>query len=208
MAGNYQSFRFKIEDIGKFAGQSDDCLASFSNDCHIFGMTMGQFSLIDLIHSILKKTGKAKVIVATWSAGIKDVHNVKWMIDSGLIADFKILTDHSYKTRQSKYAASIEELFGLENIRTSEMHAKFVLIQNDAYKVAITSSMNLNANKTCELFEIIEGGQPFDFLMNFVIHHFDNMKNGFTTDSESVSKVVNSYFFQDQPKQSKHWSEL
>lgn len=208
MAGNYKAFRFKVSDLGKFANESDECIKSFDKNCHIFGMTMGQFSLIDLIHSVIKKTGKARVIVATWSAGIKDVHNVKWMVDSGLITDFKILTDHSYKTRQSKYAASIEELFGVENIRTSEMHAKFVLIQNDAYKVAITSSMNLNANKTCELFEIIEGNDVFDFLMDFVVHHFDNINPGFTCESEPIAKVINSYFFGNQPAKSKHWSEL
>jgi len=50
-------------------------------------------------------------------------------MDSDLITDIKILTDHSYKNSAKKYAASIEDLFGIENIRTSEMHAKFVLIE-------------------------------------------------------------------------------
>ena len=208
MAGDYAKFRFKADQLGKFNGQANSCFEQFGKDCHIFGMTMGQFSLIDLIHAALKKIGKSRLIVATWSAGIKDVHNVKWMMDTGLITDFKILTDHSYKSRQSKYAASIEDLFGLENIRTSEMHAKFVLIQNESYKIAITSSMNLNANKTCELFEIIEGDGVFNFLMDFVTHHFDNMSPGFTTDSNIVNPIVNSYFFESEPKPSKHWSEL
>ncbi len=195
MENNTANFSFKNAEIGVFKHKNSDlAVDKFCIQCRIIGLTMGRFSLIDLIHSILKKTGKANVIVGTWSAGIKDVNQVKWMIDSGLISDFKILTDHSYKTRQHKYAASIEMLFGLENIRTSEMHAKFVLIQNDNYKVAIRSSMNLNANKTCELFEIDEGKEIYDFLMDFVLHTFQNMKPGFEQDSTSVNKCVESFF--------------
>ena len=133
MTGN---FRFKKAEIGLFKDlDSDLAVSSLEKKCRILGLTNGEFSLIDLIYSVLKKIGRSRVIVATWSAGIKDVHQVKWMVDSDLISNFKILTDHSYKSRQSKYAASIEDLFGLENIRTSEMHAKFVLIENDKFKV-------------------------------------------------------------------------
>ena len=206
------NFRFKTSELGYFkekdAGQA---VQNFDKNCRILGLTNGRFSLIDLIHSVLSKTGKANVVIATWSAGIKDVHQVKWMIDSNLINDFKILTDHSYKTRQQKYAASIEEIFGLENIRTSEMHAKFVLIYNDPYKVAIRSSMNLNANKTCELFEIDEGNDIFTFLQNYVEFTFDNMQLGFIESSAKVNQCVKAFFEnygEEKSQSSKHWSEL
>ena len=188
------NFRSKAAEIGKFNSNSDLAVEKFEKGCRLIGLTDGNFSLIDLIHSILKKTGRARVIVGTWSAGIKDAHQVKWMVDTNLISDFKILTDHSYKTRQQKYAASIEDLFGAQNIRTSEMHAKFVLIQNENFKVAIRSSMNLNANKTCELFEIDENQEIFNFLMDFVLHTFKNMEPGFIESSEKVNKCVADYF--------------
>ena len=152
------NFRFKKADLGYFNDNcSDTAIINFNKNCRILGLTNGNFSLIDLIYSVLKKIGRSRVIVGTWSAGIKDVHQIKWIMETDLITDFKLLTDHSYKTRQAKYAASIEDIFGIENIRTSEMHAKFVLIENNEFKVAIRSSMNLNANKTTELFEIDEG---------------------------------------------------
>jgi len=206
------NFRFKKTELGIFNDKnSDSALTNFDKECRIIGLTNGEFSLIDLIYSTLKKVGKSKLIVATWSAGIKDVHQVKWMIESDLIQDFKLLTDHSYKTRQKKYAASIEDLFGIENIRTSEMHAKFVLIQNENYKVAITSSMNLNANKTCELFEICEGDELFDFLINYVNHTFKNMDEGFVESSSKVQKCLKTFFNKDhnQAKEvKKNWWEI
>src|SRR5690606_14254606 len=130
------NFRFKAAEIGAFNDSTADAaLSGFAKGCHILGMTMGQFSLIDMITSLLKKTGPADVYIATWSAGIKDAHQVRWMMDTNLIRGIRLLTDHSYVNRQKRYAASIEDLFGPENIRTSEMHAKFVLIGNEDYSV-------------------------------------------------------------------------
>lgn len=201
-------FKFKPAEIGKFATKdAEKTVKDLEKNAHIIGMTFGMFSLIDIIHCVLKKTGPARVVTATWSAGIKDVHQVKWMVDTNLITDFKLLTDQSYKNRQRKYAASIEDLFGIENIRTSRIHAKFTLIQNNGWKVSIISSMNLNANKTCELFEIVEGNQPFDFLMDFVITHFDDLEPGFTIPSEKVLKPIARFFGVDSLEEQKHWSE-
>jgi len=204
------NFRFKKADIGVFNDKnSDSALNNFKHQCRIIGLTNGNFSLIDLIYSVLKKTGKARVVIGTWSAGIKDTHQIKWMMDSDLITDIKILTDHSFKTRQKKYAASIEDLFTIENIRTGEMHAKFVLIENNDYKVAIRSSMNLNANKTCELFEIDEGCDIYDFLMRFVLHTFENMEAGFIESSSKVNECVKSFFYKNDINETKkNWWEL
>ncbi len=203
------NFRFKKEQIGVFNSGPDEPLKNFSQSCNIFGLTMGEYSLIDIVHSVLKHTGPANVCIATWSAGIKDAHQVEWMVNTGLIGDLMILTDHSYKARQSKYAASIEQLFGKERIRTSEMHAKFVLISNKSFKVAIVSSMNLNANKTCELFQIVEGEDLYDFLHNFVQYHFDYQQPGFVADSSKVNETVKNFFSQfGQVSDKNHWSDL
>lgn len=200
MTPKTHNFRFKTAEIGVFqeAG-ADAATTNLDHGCHIIGLTMGQFSLIDMIHSILRKTGPADLYIATWSAGIKDAHQVKWMLDTDLIRGVRLLTDHSYVNRQSKYAMKVEELFGRENIRTSEMHAKFVVIKNDEWSVVILSSMNLNANRTCETFTIYEDEGVCDFYLDFVNHHFDNMADGWERSSSVVRECVEG-FFARQPK--------
>jgi hypothetical protein len=163
-------------------------------DCRLIGLTRGQFSLIDLIYSILKQIGKSNVVCATWSAGIKDANTVKWMVESDLIQSFLLVTDHSYVTRQSKYALQITELFGKENIRTSELHAKFCLISNDDFKVVIRTSMNLNANKTCESFEIVENAEIFEFYESFITETFGQMPVGFVPNSDVVNRALDRTF--------------
>lgn len=190
-----QKFRFKKADIGVFnTMESDLALNNFEKGCRILGLTRGAFSLIDLIYSTLKKTGPAHIVTATWSAGIKDVNNIKWMIDSKLILTYKIITDHSFATRKSQYTASIIDIFGEENIRTSEIHAKFVLVHNDEYKVCIRTSMNLNANKTCENFEIDEDAEIFKFYMDFVEHLVGDMPKGFVKESVIANTSLDKYF--------------
>jgi len=201
-------YRFKKAELGVFDTKNSDlAIASFEKNCRILGLTRGQFSLIDLIYSVLKKTGKAHIITTTWSAGIKDVHQVDWMKNNDLIYTFKLITDHSYANRQKKYAASIVDLFGAENIRTSEIHAKFTLIHNDDFKVCIRTSMNLNANKTCENFEIDEDEEIFNFYLNFVEHTFGDMPKGFTESSFKVNKSLDN-FFNKNSKNITGWSEI
>jgi len=201
-------YRFKKAELGVFDTKNSDlAIASFGKNCRILGLTRGQFSLIDLIYSVLKKTGKAHIITTTWSAGIKDVHQVDWMKNNDLIYTFKLITDHSYANRQKKYAASIVDLFGAENIRTSEIHAKFTLIHNDDFKVCIRTSMNLNANKTCENFEIDEDEEIFNFYLNFVEHTFGDMPKGFTESSFKVNKSLDN-FFNKNSKNITGWSEI
>lgn len=202
------TFRFKKSELGIFnSANSDMVVTGLVHGARILGLTRGCFSLIDLINSILKKTGPAHVICTTWSAGIKDVHQVEWMKDSEMIKSFKLITDHSYVTRQSQYAMTIEDLFGKENIRTSEVHAKFVLIHNENWKVTIRTSMNLNANKTCESFEIDEDQEIFDFYMNFIEHTFGAMPKGMEKSSFKVNKSLDTFFARNS-EQIKGWSDL
>lgn len=201
-------FRYKQSELGVFSAGADAPVSKLEKNGRVIGLTMGQFSLIDLIHSILKKTGPAQVICSTWSAGIKDANQVKWLLDSNLITSFSLITDHSYATRQSKYSLTIEQVFGPENIRTSEIHAKFVLIKNAEWNIAIRTSMNLNANKTCETFEIDDSIEVYDFYMNFVNHVFGFMGQGFTASSWKCTSQLRDFFGAETKKNSEFsfWS--
>jgi hypothetical protein len=201
-------FKFKPAELGIFKTSEVRPVVDLIEPNHrVMGLTMGNFSLIDLIYGILQKIGGGHVVCATWSAGIKDAHQAKYLMDTNLVRSFTLLTDHSYKTRQNKYAVSIEELFGKENIRTSEMHAKFTLVYNDKVKITVLSSMNLNANKTCETFEIDMDAGVFDFYMDFVNHTFGSMPEGFESSSEKAGKSLEG-FFNRTNKTSKLWTEI
>lgn len=194
-----KNFRFKEAEIGVFLDASA-AAALVVPGARVLGLTDGRFSLIDLIFHVLQNTGRANVALATWSAGIKDAHQVKWMVDNDLINEIRVLTDHSYRTRQARYAIALEELFGPENIRTSEMHAKYVLIWNETRKVCIRTSMNLNANKTCETFEIDDDVDIFDFYMGYVEHTFGTMPTGVEGSGWKARISMEAFFGKEEQK--------
>ena len=157
---------------------ASDAISGFTKTNRVTGLTNGAFSLISLIDAVLDITGEANVIISTWSAGFYDVTAVNQLIESGKIKDFKIILDRSYKSRQAQYSATIEELFGLENIRTTNTHAKFVLIQNEEWNVCIRSSMNLNENKRCENFDVDNDIDVYNLFYNFVSELFKIQQKG------------------------------
>lgn len=188
-------FKTDITSIEHYPVQvANEALKKFKKGCRIMGLTRGQYSLIDLIRAVLDEIGQSNVICTSWSAGIKDARNIKWMIESNKIKSFCIVTDHSYKNRQKKYALQLEELFGLDSIRTSKIHAKFVLIWNEKYKVCIRTSMNLNANKTCENFELDEGEKIFNFYYEFAKGIIKEMPKGFTVQNGIVTRALDRVF--------------
>ena len=200
-----KGFRFKKTELGVFNSNADHAVEDLKKDTRLIGLTRGQFSLIDLIHSCLKKTGPAKVICCTWSAGIKDANQARWMLNSKLLDSFTLVTDHSFATRQKKYALALEDLFGSENIRTSEVHAKFVLIQNDDWNISVRTSMNLNDNKTCETFEIDDSKEIYDFYYNFVKSTFENTPQGFEPKSWVVNKALDKFFGENKNEEKKEF---
>jgi hypothetical protein len=191
---NYKSFRFKEADLGKFNGNAHPVAQKIQPNCRILGLTNGQFSLIDLVKHILDVVGKSDVTCVTWSAGIKDANQVAWMKNTNMLNSFTLITDHSYVNRQKAYAVALDDLFGKENIRTSEIHAKFTLIKNDNYNIVIRTSMNLNANKTCESFEIDDDIDIYNFYNSFVEHIFVNQPKGMVANTRVAQVNMNSFF--------------
>lgn len=189
------SFKFKQAELGRFnTAEASKAIATFGPGCRIIGLTRGNFSLIDLIRAVLDRTGRAQIVCCTWSAGVKDAHQVKWLVDTRLVESFQLITDRSYETRQPKYAISVEDLFGKENIRVTDIHAKFVLIWNADYRVTIRTSMNLNANRTCENFELDEDKEIFKFYHSFVSDLIDAAPPGWEGRRSIVESVLDRIF--------------
>ncbi|QHO91937.1 hypothetical protein CWT12_12320 [Actinomyces sp. 432] len=132
-----------------------DTIQGFTHGVDICGLTMGQFSLLDLIDATLHITGPAHVTISTWSAGFYDIEAAERFRDSGRLLSIRFVMDNGRKRGQAN-AVDVASVFGAENIRATKSHAKFVTIRNDAWNVLITTSMNLNLNPRIEQFEMTD----------------------------------------------------
>ena len=198
-------YHFKQKDIGVFnTGNIDAITSLLYPKCQVYGFTDGKFSLIDVIYAVLKKIGNSDIVICTWSAGIKDSHNIKWMLETNMINTIKIITDMSFPSRKKNYSVAIDELFGTENIRMARVHAKFVLLKNEHWNIVINTSMNLNANKTVENFQIIDDVVLYDFMNQYCNVHFENQLAGFVVPFAQIQKSYKT-FVNSQMESEKEW---
>lgn len=143
-------------------------LGTLQRGCRMIGLTKGQFSMLDLIRAVLAQTGPADLVLSTWTMGIRDTENARWLVDTGEIRSFRLLTDRSFVTRQPRYCRRLVELFGEQCIRASRTHAKFALIRNESWSICIRGSMNLNRNERWENFDLDESAELCDFFEGLV----------------------------------------
>jgi hypothetical protein len=155
------------------------CIGELQAGVRIFGFTKGQFSLLDLIWAVLNQTGPAHVVVSTWTTGIRDAENSEMLLKSKQILTFQLVTDRSFPTRQPQYCQRLIEIFGSDSIRCTRTHAKFALIRNESWNIAIRSSMNLNKNARFEQFDLDDDREMCDFIQVHVQELIENMSQGF-----------------------------
>lgn len=130
----------------------------------IFGLTKGQFSLIDIIEAVLARTGPASLDISTWTAANTDISTALAMIASGTVTQARWLVDLTFVRRCPQLAARIREAFGDDAIRVTRNHAKFALITNQTWQIVCRTSMNLNHNPRLEDFTVAHDPELATFL--------------------------------------------
>lgn len=153
-----------------------EALGKIYPGCAIFGITKGQFSLIELISEILGQTGPAHVFVSTWTAAGADLNDAFELIESGKMLSARFLVDHTFQRRKPAFAARIRELFGADAVRVTRNHAKFCLIRNEKWHLVLKTSMNLNFNPRLEDFDLQDDPVLADFLEGIMTEIFGRFK--------------------------------
>lgn len=173
---------------------ASEAVKGFGPNGKVCGLTNGAFSLLSLIEAVLDITGPADVTISTWSAGLYDAGALNSLMASGTVRDVRLILDRSFKTRQAGYSLYIQDVFKEENIRTTNTHAKFVLIHNDTYNVCIRSSMNLNENKRCENFDIDDDLDIYNLFNTFADDLFSKQRPGIIESRYVVDPVFDGLF--------------
>lgn len=163
-----QSVTRSIRPASYSADNARDGVGPITPGCEIYGLSNGSFSLTDIILYALETTGPAEVTISTWTAANADITHANKLLTSGDIRDLRFIVDFSFPSRQPAYCSALREAFGDSAIRVTKTHAKFVLVRNDRWNLAIRTSMNLNANKRLENFEISDDPGLCDHLYSFV----------------------------------------
>jgi hypothetical protein len=148
------------------------CIGPIEKGAEIFGLTKGDFSMIDILRHVAKEIGPCRIDVGTWTAAAAEIKQAFDMLNDGNILSARFLVDRSFPARQPKYYAALRAKFGDDCVRMARFHAKFILLENEKFSVAVRTSMNLNLNERIEFYEISEGSPISGYLGEVMDHHF------------------------------------
>lgn len=149
---------------GLYGQSAASMIGNIQPNCEIFGLTKGDFSIINVIEHILDEIGTADVIISTWTAANVELKYLENFLANKKINNLHLIVDRSFETRQPKYYKMMVEKFG-DIVSTTSTHAKFVLIRNENFNIVVRTSMNLNENKRIENFEISDDKDFYDYLL-------------------------------------------
>ena len=162
----FENDRQRERWISKYVDKENATTAieHFSESVDVFGFSKGQFSLIDIIQALLKKTGPADLDISTWTAAKADASDLLDLLRSDEITNLRLLIDLSFARRQPEVAKFVVDNFGNESLRVTQNHAKFFTLHNDQWSVTCKTSMNLNHNPRFEDFDISNNPDLYNFI--------------------------------------------
>lgn len=172
--------------------QAAQAIGTLEHGCEIFGLTKGQFSISDVIQHCLAQTGPATVDIATWTAALGDIKRAENLLRDGRITRIRFMVDPSFKSRKPEFCKALVNTFGDGCIRTVNSHAKFAIIRNAEWDLAIRTSMNLNPNPRLENFEISDDpnlAQFFTDIVDQVFGAFSDATNFATQSRKEIDRI-------------------
>jgi len=149
---------------------AEQAIGQVTPGMEVFILTHGQFDLIDALVYLVNQVGPVDVVVVTWTFAHASLLRAVELIEHGAVRRFRMVVDHNM-LRRPNAAALVEQvaaLFGADHVRTVKSHAKFAVISNDKWHLAIRTSMNLNQNPRLESLEISDDLALCGFLLGIV----------------------------------------
>lgn len=169
------------------------CIGKIEKGVDIFGLTKGDFSMIDILRHIVNEIGACDIDIGTWTAAHAEIKQAYTLFNDDRLNRVRFLVDRSFPARQPAYYKALVTAFGPDSVRMARFHAKYILAENDKYSVAVRTSMNLNENKRIEFYEISEGSAISDYLRQIGDYHF-------ALPNEDSYAAFNNFKIMDLPK--------
>jgi len=110
--------------------------------------TEGQWSSYELLLYILSITGKAKVILTSYSISDITIRTIKKAIEADYISSIDLLLNYSVKRNKVDLLYFSSNV--INKIALNNNHSKIMIIENDNYKIIVNQSANATVNYSDE----------------------------------------------------------
>jgi len=157
-------YSLAIESYQTFGNAMDDSGAKLEAGMSVFGITRGQFSMIDIVRYFVDRTKPAKVSIWTWAIADYEIETFEYFYRTGDICDATLIVDRSAEHRNESLLTRWRDKFGKNSVKVCKTHAKIATIEGNGFKFLCRGSMNLNHNPRFEQFDVSEGGAAYSMV--------------------------------------------
>lgn len=161
-----------------FCESVDDYASAVDGGVEVFGFTSGDFSIIDVVRAVVRRMSSPRLVLSTWTAAGADMGHIHDWLAEGRVSAARWIVDRSFQNRQPDLCNALRAKFGDNAIRVQRVHCKFVLIEDDAYRVLIQTSANLNRNMRIENVSVSPCPVLFEAYSGLVAQIFDTQMPG------------------------------
>lgn len=158
--------RSRIKNMGLSWAEAAGIVAPLEREGdHVFAITRGQASMIDLSLAVMDKVGEpCDLTVWTWVVADYELQYVQSLIDDSRVSAFRLVCDQGCIARRPDFIASVRRRFGHDAVRVTVNHSKIAMVRGPAGDVLIRGSMNFNANLCMEQVDITWSAELCDWM--------------------------------------------
>lgn len=141
---------------------------AMGDQVHFF--TKGAWSLDELLEYLIGITGPAQVWLTTWTVTETPLRSICRLIEEGQIVSLTALFDHRIDRRKPE---SLQLAMGMNaRIKLVKCHAKMLVLENEAWSIAVVTSANLSKNPRMEAGVISCSREAAAFHKNWIENEF------------------------------------
>jgi len=145
--------------------QASEFVGTLEPGFDIFGFSKGQFNLIDIIRAVTEQLPKPiDFALSTWTSARDDLLQMQTVLTKDNFHRVRFLLDMSFQRRRRDLITLMRTNYGLDSIRLTQNHAKFMLFAAGDYRIVCYTSMNLNMNPRLENVELADDPIRYEFM--------------------------------------------
>lgn len=164
------------EDIDKVPSVLEFSLSQFmepklKKDCCFQFVSEGQWSMHNLLRSILKITGEADVYISSYAFSELPARVIARVKETGLIRKLNCIIDNRIDVRS---AGALQLMTNTcDKLKLCATHAKVTVVKNEEYSFSVICSANYTTNKRYEAGIIVENERVADGNIQWIMNEIN-----------------------------------
>jgi len=132
-------------------------------------LSEGNFSLHQLLESILDETGPANVWLSAYAITEEPARRIFRLRQAGTIIHLSCLLDAHLARNNAKAYQLLSKT--ADRLGTAHIHAKCFVVQNERFEITVISSANFSHNPRLELGQSFGTGEMAKWMIDWIEEH-------------------------------------